>query len=75
MYNLNFADLPDNLTIVLSAWLDMSYINPFGLPIAFMQDGTETRISDALECPGNCETCGICWALKSIKKNVVFHKH
>ena len=45
------------------------------LPLAYMQDGTEKRVTNALECPGNCETCGMCWNLKSLNKNVVFKKH
>lgn len=66
--------LPDNLSIVLSAWpgLDLPITS---LPIAFMQDGTETRVYNAIECSGLCESCGKCWNLREIGKNVVFKKH
>ena len=72
---LDFSDLPKNLTIVYSAWPGQPIVNPHNLPIAFMQDGTETRVTNALECPGNCENCSMCWALPTIGANVVFHKH
>lgn len=74
MHMLDYSDLPDNLTIVFSAWPGMPVGE--GMPIAWMQDGTETRVPDnALECPGNCESCGMCFNLKSIGRDVVFHKH
>jgi hypothetical protein len=72
---LKFSNLPKNLVVVYSAWPGMPFHNPDKLPVAFMQDGTETRVSNAIECPGNCETCGMCWELPKLKKNVVFHKH
>lgn len=75
-YNLNklFKNVPDNLSIVISAWPGMR-LPKTSLPIAFMDDGKEKRINNALECFGNCETCGMCWSLKTIGKNVVFKKH
>ena len=69
-------ELTDNLTIIFSGWSNFPINNPHGLPIAYMQDGTETRLTgDELTCPGNCETCGMCWQLPKIGKNVVFNKH
>lgn len=68
--------IPGNLTIVFSAWPGMPIVNPKGYPVAFMQDGNETRVTPgAIECPGLCEDCGACWSLPSLKKDVVFHKH
>jgi hypothetical protein len=72
---LDFSGLPKNLTVVYSAWPGSPIVNPHKLPVAFMQDGTETRVTNALECPGSCENCSMCWALPSIGANVVFHKH
>jgi hypothetical protein len=73
-YDLDYFGRPQNLEIVFSAWpgLDMPATD---LPIAYMQDGTETRVKNAIECPGNCETCGMCFSLSTIKKNVVFMAH
>jgi hypothetical protein len=70
------ATIPDNLVIVFSAWPEMSFLNPHGHRVAWMQDGTETRVpEDAIECPGNCETCGMCYELERLGRDVVFHKH
>lgn len=69
--------LPDNLAIIASMWPgwgDPEKVK--GYSKAWMQDGTETRIpADAIECPGSCETCGACWGLSKIGKDVVFNKH
>ena len=75
MYDLDFTSVPDNLSIVLSVWPGMPFTNASNLPLAFMQDGTETRIENAIECPGGCEHCGMCFNLREIGKNVVFYKH
>jgi hypothetical protein len=68
--------LPSNLAIIFSAWPGMDFDNPHGHRIAWMQDGTETRVpADAIECPGNCESCGLCYELPKVGRDVVFHKH
>ena len=70
------GDLPPNFSLILSAWPGYAMSNPRGYRIAWMQDGTETRVpDDALECPGLCESCGMCWSLESVGRDVVFHKH
>lgn len=69
--------IPENFSLILSGWPGM--VIPEKLRshfrIAWMQDGTETRIpSDAIECTGNCTDChGKCWTLTG--HDVVFHKH
>lgn len=75
MYDLDYSSLPENLSVIISAWPGKPFTNKYQLPIAYMQDGTEERVADALECFGDCEHCGICFSLKSVQKNVVFHKH
>ena len=77
-YELSYAGIPDNLSIVFSAW--PGYKKPPRKAsiagIAWMNDGTESRVPiDALNCPGSCETCGMCWELKKTGRDVVFHKH
>ena len=68
--------IPQNLTVVLSGWPGLEMVNPLGLPVAWMQDGTETRVPDnALECPGHCDKCNLCWQLPHINRHVVFAKH
>jgi hypothetical protein len=68
--------IPSNLVIVFSAWPGMKFDNPHSHRVAWMQDSTETRVpSDAIECPGNCESCGLCYELPKVGRDVVFHKH
>lgn len=76
MYGLDYGVCPDNLQVVFSMWPGMPDTAPAGAPRAWMQDGTETRIpDDAIECPGRCEDCGMCWSLSSIGRDVYFHQH
>ncbi len=68
--------VPGNLVIVFSAWPGMSFDNPHRHRVAWMQDGTETRVPQVgIRCPGNCETCGLCYELSRLGRDVVFHKH
>ena len=72
----DLAVIPANLVIIFSGWPGMQFANPHSHRIAWMQDGTETRVPDnAIECPGNCETCGLCYELPKLGRDVVFHKH
>jgi hypothetical protein len=74
-HDLNYHFEASNLSIVFSMWPTFGDMGK-GMPRAWMQDGSEDRVpGDALECFGNCETCGMCWSLKSIGRDVVFHKH
>jgi hypothetical protein len=68
--------LPSNLVIIFSAWPGMEFDNPDRHCVAWMQDGTENRVPEsAIECPGNCETCGLCYELPKLGRDVMFHKH
>ena len=68
--------VPVNLVLVYSAWPGMSFLNPHRHRVAWMQDGSEVRVpKDAIECPGNCESCGMCYELDRLGRDVVFHKH
>ena len=76
-YDYNYRKLPDNLKVVLSMWDNYGSLRK-KMPRAWMRDpnNPDPRIPvDAVECPGNCETCGMCWNLDVIGKDVVFNKH
>jgi len=77
-YRLDYGNKPDNLNIVFSAWPQFPLVRSHlarSFPVAWMQDGTETRIPDsAKECPGKCHDCHECWNLKP-GESVFFHKH
>jgi len=74
---LSHTEKPDNLAVVFSVWPGLPFYNDHNLPLAFCQDGTETRHigNDYLECPGYCETCGLCWDLPKTGYNVLFDIH
>ena len=71
-----FVGIPKNLQMVLSMWPGWGEATHRSLPRAWMQDGTEDRVpKGAIECAGNCETCGMCWQLSEIGKDVILYKH
>lgn len=75
MHNLDYSKTPKNLEIVFSLWPGWGKKTK-GHRYAYMQDGTETRIpKNAIECPGLCENCMICWKLSDLKRDVWFSKH
>jgi len=69
----------DNCAPVLSGWTGCPVPDDLiraGYRVAWCDDGQETRIpADAVECPGNCETCGMCWNLYRLQRDTYFHKH
>lgn len=68
--------LSSNLQVVLSAWPGLELFNPWDLPVAWVDDGTEDRIPDsAVMCAGNCDTCGSCWDLSNRGHDVYFKLH
>ena len=72
----NARALPGNLAVIFSGWPGMRIDNPHGHRIAWMQDGTEDRVPEnAIECPGSCDRCRICFALLKLDRDVVFYKH
>ena len=72
----NTGALPDNLAVIFSAWPGLRIDNPHVHRIAWMQDGTEQRVpEDAVECPGSCGSCRICFRLPKLRRDVVFQKH
>ena len=72
-----FYELP-NFSLVLSGWTGISIPEDLReqYACAWCNDGEETRIpDDAMQCPGSCESCGLCWYLKEIGRDTVFTKH
>jgi hypothetical protein len=67
--------VPRNFAVVASMWPRWG-APPAGYRCAWFQDGTETRAPrTALECPGNCETCGFCFNIRKLGRDVIFWKH
>lgn len=76
MHHFNYSRRPKNFKIIFSVWPGMPKPKrKKGIQFAWLQDSSEDRIpSDAIECPGLCYGCGMCWSLDEIKKDVVFSK-
>ena len=73
-----YKSLPSHLSLVYSAWPGWKMNNPHGRPVAWMRDvkNLDERIdADAIECPGYCEECLVCWGLAQRGLSVVFDKH
>ena len=72
----NARKLPCNLSIIFSAWPGMNIDNPHGHRIAWLQDGEENRVTaKAVQCPGQCQTCTLCFGRQNLNRDVVFFKH
>jgi len=72
-----FYELP-NFSLVLSEWTDvleapedLKALYPTSRAVKVIEDAHE----DEIICPGNCETCGMCWALKDLGHNIAFEIH
>ena len=68
----------DNFSLVLSEWTDVLKA-PDDLKEHYRTSRAVEKLEDAkaneVICPGNCETCGMCWALKSLEHDVAFEIH
>jgi len=67
----------ENLSVVLSAWPGCE--PPEDLKEHYqcaycIEEGQEVP-EGSIECPGNCDTCGVCWSLAKLGKSAWFHKH
>lgn len=72
---LDYSNIPSNLSVVFSMWPNWGDTDK-NMPRAWVDDGTETRIpSNALECQGCCDTCGMCWSLRDLGRDIYFQKH
>lgn len=77
-YNLDFSCRPINVNVIASVWTgfgDIELIASKNLPIAWYQDGTETRIPETAKiCNSTCDICKLCWHIKE-NQSIVFIHH
>lgn len=75
--NVPFYEL-ENFSLVLSEWTDVLKA-PEDLKEHYRTSRAVENIEDArpneIICPGNCETCGMCWALKMLGHDIAFEIH
>ncbi len=74
MFDLNYGRLPKNLSVIFSLFPGMKKPRR-RLPRAYAIESGDPIPKNAVECQGNCETCGICWSLKELKTDVFFYMH
>jgi len=73
--------LPENMSLVVSMWPGMKAPARKGYAIAYAGDAADyqgshnKRAAAAVDCPGNCDTCGICWSLAKKGQDVIFPFH
>jgi hypothetical protein len=77
MFELVYGRVPSNLQIVFSMWPGMKVPANRRFKRAWLSDKRhDSRIpSDAIECPGECSSCFMCWHLKELGRDVYFEKH
>lgn len=72
-----FYELP-NFSLVLSEWTDVLEA-PADLKEHYRTSRAVEELADAkpneVICPGSCETCGMCWALKDLGHDAAFEIH
>jgi hypothetical protein len=71
-FDLDFSKCPKNLQIVFSVMTDTACEPPKSFPKAYAGECGDKK---AIHCPGNCDTCGMCWQLSILKRNVHFDMH
>jgi len=64
-----------NLTVIQSAWpglalpfIECNHKRESEFPIAFLEE--DTRRHNYLKCDAPCDSCGKCWDLNNLRKNV-----
>jgi hypothetical protein len=75
-HGLNFRGRPSNFSIVFSMWPGWGDTRK-RMPRAWLNDpaNPDPRIpADAIPCSGTCETCGLCWDLAQLGKDVILSK-
>lgn len=70
-FKLDFAGRPQNLEIIFSIWPDSCDKAPRG-PKAYAGDCGNGKL---LNCPGDCDACGMCWDIRKTGLNVHFDIH
>lgn len=71
------VEFPKNFQVILSAWPGTEIPEDLAAvyPIAYCVEDERDIPKDAIQCPGHCDNCGMCWQLEMIKMNVAFLKH
>ena len=69
--------IPGNFALIASMWTNWGE-KPKGYRAAWMRDpqSPDPRIPrSAIHCGGGCDSCGMCWDLRSLRRDVCFDQH
>lgn len=68
--NVRGVTFPENFSLVLSGWKNTTIPSDLTAlyPIADCIEKDDEIPADYIECPGHCDTCGMCWGLAKIGK-------
>lgn len=72
-FSLDFSGCPSNLQLVWSIYPDTDLSTVPAGPRAYAGKFTPRR--ETVECPGGCDACGMCWAIRTINADVHFAMH
>lgn len=78
-HEIKNVDFPPNFQLVYSAFPGMKI--PAGQRVAYAGEPADytgrdrAKAERALVCPGHCDSCGLCWSLASIRRDVRFPIH
>jgi len=71
---LEYNELPINLKIFYSAWLNERILTPKGVSMARTVNKNDLEHYTGFKCEGNCEQCGFCFEAKN-GSTVIFEMH
>jgi hypothetical protein len=78
-YKLNRENLPQNLTVIPSAWPKLKIPKELkSTRMAWVYDPKnvdERILGNYYVCSGACTNCWACWHIDQMDKDVLFHKH
>jgi hypothetical protein len=74
-YYLDFKHIPDNFTVILSTWINMPLPRNRTLPRAWIIGDKRIPDNKVIECPGRCDSCGMCFSLNKLDTDVSFRIH
>jgi hypothetical protein len=73
-FHLDFTQVPSNLQIIWSVWPDTKMETVPPGPRAYAGE-SKTLGEKLIECPGQCDTCMVCWGIGKVGLSVHFHIH
>ena len=72
-YDLDYSKCPKNLVIMFSVFPDTDLSKVPSGPRAYA--GAMSKRRRTIECPGNCDSCGMCWDIHTAAADVHFAIH